>query len=81
MGYSQHNIAAFAALDATSAKPEVAHNGTLTHRTGVTQMNSMSAKDGTEIYFKDWGSGHPVVLAHGWPLSADAWDAQMLYLV
>ncbi|WP_242468515.1 alpha/beta fold hydrolase [Burkholderia plantarii] len=41
----------------------------------------VAAKDGTPIYYKDWGSGTPVVFSHGWPLSADAWDAQMLFLV
>jgi non-heme chloroperoxidase len=41
----------------------------------------VTAKDGTRIYFKDWGSGKPVVLSHGWPLDADAWDTQMLFLV
>ena len=43
--------------------------------------DSVQAKDGTRIFFKDWGSGKPVVLSHGWPLDADAWDAQMLFLV
>lgn len=44
-------------------------------------MNTITAKDGTRIFYKDWGSGRPVVFSHGWPLNADAWDAQMLFLV
>jgi len=39
-----------------------------------------TAKDGTQIFYKDWGTGRPVVFSHGWPLTADAWDAQMVYL-
>lgn len=42
-------------------------------------MSTITAKDGTQIFYKDWGDGQPIVFSHGWPLSADAWDAQMLF--
>jgi non-heme chloroperoxidase len=42
-------------------------------------MTILKTKDGTEIYYKDWGTGQPIVFSHGWPLCADAWDAQMLF--
>jgi non-heme chloroperoxidase len=44
-------------------------------------MPTITTKDGVEIFYKDWGSGQPIVFSHGWPLSSDDWDAQMLFLV
>lgn len=43
-------------------------------------MGTISTKDGTQLYYKDWGSGPAIVFSHGWPLSSDSWESQMLYL-
>src|SRR6187399_1313456 len=47
---------------------------------GSVSMSFITTSDGTQIYFKDWGRGRPIVFSHGWPLTADAWDAQMVFL-
>jgi non-heme chloroperoxidase len=44
-------------------------------------MSTITTSDGTQIYYKDWGSGQPIVFHHGWPLSADDWDAQMMFFL
>ena len=44
-------------------------------------MSFVKTKDGTEIFYKDWGKGQPIVFSHGWPLSADDWDTQMLFFL
>src|SRR6516164_3529813 len=44
-------------------------------------MPTITTPDGTVLFFKDWGSGQPIVFSHGWPLSADDWDTQMLFFL
>jgi non-heme chloroperoxidase len=60
---------------AASTQPEFAGQG------GTKAMSTIRTKDGVEIFYKDWGNGQPIVFSHGWPLSADDWDAQMLFFV
>jgi len=54
--------------------------GSSTSNKGNNPVNFITTKDGTPIYFKDWGKGPIVTFSHGWPLNADAWDGQMLFL-
>ncbi|QJP13078.1 alpha/beta hydrolase [Starkeya sp. ORNL1] len=60
-----------------------AHRAAAHSKTRRTDMSTITTKDGTEIYYKDWGSkdAQPIVFHHGWPLSADDWDNQMLYFL
>ena len=80
--------AAIAALSA--ALPAIATSSPIPHSTptstpsyaGSSPMsNFVKTKDGVEIFYKDWGRGQPIVFHHGWPLSADDWDAQMMFFV
>jgi non-heme chloroperoxidase len=69
---------AAASLPTSAAKAE---QGTFSNTSkGPMTMSRITTKDGTEIYYKDWGSGPVVTFSHGWPLNADAWDGQMLFL-
>src|SRR4030095_13563112 len=49
------------------------------NQTDEDPMSIITTKDGTQIYYRDWGSGQPIVFSHGWPLSGDDWDAQMIF--
>src|SRR2546422_787089 len=51
------------------------------HRNEGRHMSTITTKDGVEIFYKDWGRGQPIVFSHGWPLSADDWDAQMMFFL
>ena len=64
----------FSHASATAAPPPRANGAHMSSGT-------VTAKDGAQIYYKDWGAGQPIVFHHGWPLSADDWDAQMLFFL
>jgi non-heme chloroperoxidase len=53
----------------------------MTHIEGATHVGTITTSDGIDIFYKDWGSGQPIVFSHGWPLSADDWDNQLLFFL
>jgi non-heme chloroperoxidase len=79
IGFGVSSVAVAAAMRPVASRPSPAP-ATDTAR-GLAAMTSFRTKDGIEIFYKDWGTGQPIVFHHGWPLSADDWDAQMMYFV
>lgn len=73
-------LAAGIGAAAIASLPATAQAGTPTAKARSQGSGTVTAKDGARIFYKDWGKGQPVLFSHGWPLSADAWDAQMVFL-
>jgi non-heme chloroperoxidase len=83
-GFLVSSAAAFAAaaMPAATVTADAQAGATAHARTqGARSMSTITTKDGVEIFYKDWGKGQPIVFSHGWPLSADDWDAQMSFFL
>ncbi len=70
-----------AAIPVTATADTFNSSRVRSHNAGDMQMNTITTKDGVTIFYKDWGSGQPIVFSHGWPLSADDWDTQMMFFL
>ncbi len=73
----RQTLTAAALAGAATLLPRLAFSQTQPE--GAETMSTITTKDGTRIFYKDWGTGQPILFSHGWPLSADAWDAQLLF--
>jgi len=73
-------VSAAVGAESTPIHPD-SPTGSLEDREGVKTMSTVTTKDGVQIFYKDWGRGQPIVFHHGWPLSSDDWDTQMLFFV
>jgi len=73
-------VSAGASAETGVSHSPVAHS-TDNHSKGTMIMSTITTKDGVQIFYKDWGTGQPIVFHHGWPLSSDDWDTQMLFFV
>jgi len=80
-GFSRRELLiAGAGVAAVASRPVTAVASTLPGEGAGGGSKTITGADGTKIFYKDWGTGRPIVFSHGWPLNADAWDAQMLFL-
>jgi non-heme chloroperoxidase len=66
---------------ASTAQSKLISGSAANSISGARTVDRITTKDGVEIFYKDWGSGQPIVFSHGWPLSADDWDAQMMFFL
>src|SRR5262245_3972948 len=78
---SETDVATASSLENWIDEAEAARDCHKQFKRKGSKMSSVRTKDGVEIFYKDWGKGQPIVFSHGWPLSADDWDTQMLFFV
>ncbi|MDB5368256.1 MAG: chloroperoxidase [Rhodospirillales bacterium] len=75
------SVASLAAAGASAATGPTSTRAAKPAQNAEPKMTTITTKDGTQIFYKDWGTGQPIVFHHGWPLSADDWDGQMMFFL